>query len=1173
MKPEFLDYFDFEKANALLEGFNRATGFVTAILDLDGNILSRSGWRRICTDFHRNNPETALNCTISDTELTARSKDNNEFNYYKCVNGLIDVQIPVIIRGEHVANLFSGQFLFEKPDIEFFRRQAGIYGFDEDSYLEALGEVPVVSKEDVAAAVKFLTGILQIIIELTHEKLELTQLNEAIRKSEKALLENQAQLSRNMDDLLKSQRIARMGTWRLDIKTNQVVWSEELYRMYGFDPAIPPPPYTEHRKLFVQESWQRLSSSLERTITLGIPYELELETVTNDGSNGWMWVRGEAEKDTQGNIIALWGAARDITDQKKTEIQLKRSEEKFQLLFNQAPLAYLALDSKACFVEVNQKWLDTFGYTREEVIGKWFGDFLCPEYADAFRKRFEAFKAQGSVQSEVEILHKDGRRVLVAFEGRIAYSSNGKFRHTHGIMQDITEQRKTENALVESETRYRQLSEQSRTFTWETDDRGLYTFVDHISEKVLGYRPEELIQSKHFYDLWPEGEEREELKQAALDTFRRKGVFHDLENKVLTKAGDPVVLSTNGIPVLREDGSLRGYRGSDTDITARKRAEEALVHSHDLMRYIIEHNRSAVAVHDRDLKYLYVSRRYLDEYKISEKDIIGKHHYDVFPDLPQKWKDVHLRALSGEIISADKDLFARGDGTLEWTRWECRPWYESDGSIGGIIVYTEIITDQVKLLEDLQNKENSLREAQKIAHVGSFDFDMASERLVCSEEALSIIGVAQHEFTGELEEIYRIIHPDEREDIVGIYRKAKTENRVIHTEMHIIRQDGEERTVEFHVGQVLDENGLCVRITGTIQDITERKKAEDNLIYLTKHDPLTGLYNRRHYETELKRADAAGLLPLSVIVADINGLKLINDAMGDAQGDRIIVQAAALLRGCCREGDLVFRTGGDEFSILLPGTGSVEAARLLKAIQAACETHNAGVSHEIYHINLSLGTDTKAAENTDITQVLKKAEDSMNQRKLLEKNSSYSAIISSIKATMMEKSHETEEHAERIALLTRKVGRVLNLSQTDLDHLELLATLHDIGKVGIPETILNKPGRLDPEEWAEMKKHPEIGYRIAMSSPNLAPIALYILHHHERWDGVGYPQNLKGTDIPLLSRILAVVDSYDAMTEERVYQKAKTPEAAAEEIRKCAGTQFDPEIARIFVEKILASAY
>lgn len=195
----------------------------------------------------------------------------------------------------------------------------------------------------------------------------------------------------------------------------------------------------------------------------------------------------------------------------------------------------------------------------------------------------------------------------------------------------------------------------------------------------------------------------------------------------------------------------------------------------------------------------------------------------------------------------------------------------------------------------------------------------------------------------------------------------------------------------------------------------------------------------------------------------------------------------------------------------------------------------------------------------------------MNQRKLLEKNSSYSAILSSIKATMMEKSHETEAHAERIALMTGDIGRMLNLSQTELDHLELLATLHDIGKVGIPEHILKKPGKLDADEWAEMKKHPEIGYRIAMSSPNLAPIALYILHHHERWDGGGYPQNLQGTEIPLLSRILSVVDSYDAMTEDRIYRKAMTAEAAVEEIKNCAGTQFDPRIARMFVEYLLAA--
>ena len=166
---------------------------------------------------------------------------------------------------------------------------------------------------------------------------------------------------------------------------------------------------------------------------------------------------------------------------------------------------------------------------------------------------------------------------------------------------------------------------------------------------------------------------------------------------------------------------------------------------------------------------------------------------------------------------------------------------------------------------------------------------------------------------------------------------------------------------------------------------------------------------------------------------------------------------------------------------------------------------------------------------------------------------------------MYEKSHETEEHSERLAALTRMVGEALKLSQIELDHLELLATLHDIGKVGIDDRILGKPGKLTAEEWLEMKKHPEIGYRIAAASPELVSISEFILSHHEHWDGSGYPKGLAGEAIPLLSRIIAVTDAYDAMTENRVYRKAMDRESAIAEIKNNAGTQFDPEIAKLFV--------
>ena len=216
-----------------------------------------------------------------------------------------------------------------------------------------------------------------------------------------------------------------------------------------------------------------------------------------------------------------------------------------------------------------------------------------------------------------------------------------------------------------------------------------------------------------------------------------------------------------------------------------------------------------------------------------------------------------------------------------------------------------------------------------------------------------------------------------------------------------------------------------------------------------------------------------------------------------------------------------------------------------------------------------MGFATKTNENELIGVKIKEAEDNMYKHKLLEHKSLHSSVISSIKTTMMEKDFQTEEHAERLVLLSSALGKALSLTTEQMDELELLSTLHDIGKIVVEDRILNKQSPLTNMEWEQMKKHPEVGYRIAMASPELISIADFILCHHERWDGSGYPQGLAGEDIPLLSRVLAVTDSYDAMTQNRPYRKAMTREAAMEEIRKNAGTQFDPKVAEVFVEEVL----
>jgi diguanylate cyclase (GGDEF)-like protein len=315
----------------------------------------------------------------------------------------------------------------------------------------------------------------------------------------------------------------------------------------------------------------------------------------------------------------------------------------------------------------------------------------------------------------------------------------------------------------------------------------------------------------------------------------------------------------------------------------------------------------------------------------------------------------------------------------------------------------------------------------------------------------------------------------------------------------------------------------------------------------------------------LEKYDNLRYLPISIIIGDMNGLKLVNDAFGHDEGDRLLKIAAKCLKESCRQADTVARYGGDEFVILLPNTTNQETEDIIERIKNKISQAQFGPVPP----SIALGSETKTVMNQDIHLILKQAEDKMYQQKLTSEQSNRSAVITTLERTLIEVSEETELHALRLQALCDQMCEKMNLPGSLKSELRLLAVLHDIGKVAIPQTILTKASELSLDEWRLIKQHPEIGYRIAQSSPDLAFIAKGILTHHERWDGTGYPRGLKGEDIPLSSRILAIVDAYDVMVSGRAYKEKMSNEDAIEEIERTSGTQFDPNLAKIFIEIII----
>ncbi len=351
---------------------------------------------------------------------------------------------------------------------------------------------------------------------------------------------------------------------------------------------------------------------------------------------------------------------------------------------------------------------------------------------------------------------------------------------------------------------------------------------------------------------------------------------------------------------------------------------------------------------------------------------------------------------------------------------------------------------------------------------------------------------------------------------------------------------------------------LCKRMTDTVNHIQDMK-------YLSEFDELTGLYNSRYFIDVVKKHVEECNLPISIIVCDINGLKAINDKYGFEEGDKILVDFTKILNEIDVENKTVSRVAGDEFAVILPNTTKVAAEKIIEDICELC------ISNKVSNIPFSIGygVDTALTENDSLLHLIKSVEELLYKQKVYTSNGKKDNSISLINNVLLAKNQREQLHSNRVSELCSEMAKALGWSQLEQNKMKTAGLLHDIGKIGIPEALLNKPGKLTDEEYKVLSTHPEIGYRILQSFENMKDLSEYAYSHHEKWDGTGYPRGLKGDEIPIEARMIAIADTYDAMTSARSYREGLPKAYVIAELINCKNTQFDPALVDLFIEKVL----
>jgi diguanylate cyclase (GGDEF)-like protein/PAS domain S-box-containing protein len=696
------------------------------------------------------------------------------------------------------------------------------------------------------------------------------------------------------------------------------------------------------------------------------------------------------------------------------------------------------------------------------------------------------------------------------------------------------------------------------------DKNNRFIMVNKSMAKFFGKEPDELI-GKTDFDIASEKSAKESFKDDT-NIIKSKEPIIDKTEKIISSSGKEFWVSCSKIPWYDQNGKVMGTMGISRDITERKKSDEILLKKEKILfNSLMENMTDQIYFKDKQSRFLRINEALAKNLGLKNPEgAVGKTDFDFFSKehAQQAYDDEQKIIATGKpvINIEEKETFEERED--KWMSTTKLPLRDENGELMGTFGISRDITKSKIIEKKLEIEQSLINELMDKIPESIYFKDLKSRFLRINRALAKNLNIKdQKQAIGKTDfDFFSKEHAQQAYD--DEQKIIETGQPIVDIEEKETFKDRPDKWVSTTKMPLHNESGEIIGTFGISKDITEKKMADEKIKYLSFHDVLTGLFNRAYFEEELKRLDTERQLPLTIVMGDVNGLKLMNDAYGHDKGDDLLKKISSILQESFRKEDIVSRWGGDEFIAILPKTYTRDTESIIKRIREKCKRQ----STPDMPLSISLGVSTKRSPVEDIEKTLKEAEDKMYKNKISESEETHETLIDSFKKKLRKRDLRDEKILNKIQDYAVTIGERLNLSKLKLEELKLLMNLHNIGKLALADEILSKPGSLNKEEWKIVKKLPEIGYRIAESSEQLKPIAEAILSHHEWYNGKGYPRGIKGDDIPILSRISFLVNSFEAMTRDRPYRKRMTYDEAINEIKKYKGIQFDPKVVDIFLD-------